>query len=244
MRVAGFFLFFGVMALLTPAVCFAQTPANSSGPRGDYTISVQELAMPHKAARAFEKGTRLLLKGDAKASVPYFRTAIELAPSSYRAYHNLALALSRLGQLDAAEQQFQKSIDLTGGGFAPSLFGLSMVLYHRADFRGAETLIRRGLFVAPGSGVGEYCLGLVQYSLGDISSAERSAVEALNRNPGDADPHVLLGRIHEQQHNPSAVVSDVQAYLKLEPKGALHADALELLRRAQQDLSRVSASLN
>ena len=200
--------------------------------------------MPQKAARAFEKGTRLLLKGDYEASVPYFRDVIEQAPYSYRAYHNLALAFSRLGQLDAAAQEFQKSIDLTNGGFAPSLFGFAMILYQRAEYREAETMIRRGLLDAPGSGIGNYCLGLVQFSLGRVSDAERSAQEALKLNPGNADPHLLLARIHERQHKPSVVLTDVQSYLKLDPNGALHAEALDILHSAQVDLSRVAVSFN
>jgi tetratricopeptide (TPR) repeat protein len=227
-----------------PFVLRLRKSANPPTPRNDSFVSVQELAMPSKAARAFEKGTRLLRHGDVEASLPYFRAVIEQAPSSYRPYHNLALALYRLGQLDAASQEFQKSIDLTNGGFAPSLFGLSMILYQRADFLKAESLIRRGLLVAPASGVGEYCLGLVQFSLGRVSDAERSALEALELDPAEADAHVLLAWIHERQHNPSAVLSDAQAYLKLDPNGALHVDALNLLHRAQQDLLRLSASLN
>jgi Flp pilus assembly protein TadD len=207
-------------------------------PRNHNVVSVQELAMSGKAARAFEKGTRLLLKGDVEASLPYFRMVIEEVPSSYRPYHNLAIALYKVGQLDAAAEAFQKSIELTSGGFAPSMFGLSMIFYQHADYREAESLIRKGLLVAPGSGVGRYCLGLVQYSLGRVSEAERSAGEALRLKPDEADIHVLLARIHERQHNPSAVVADVQAYLKLDPNGALHGDALDLLQRAQQDISR------
>jgi tetratricopeptide (TPR) repeat protein len=227
-----------------PVVVRLHKSAYPPTPRNDSVVFVQELAMPNKAARAFEKGTRLLLKGESEASLPYFRTVIEQVPSSYRPYHNLGLALYRLGQLDAAAQNFQKSVDLTNGGFSPSLFGLSMVLYQRSDFHQAESLIRRGLLVAPASGVGYYCIGLVQFSLGRISDAERSAMEALKLDPDEADAHVLLARIHERQHNPSAVLTDAQAYLKLDPNGALHADALDLLHRAQQDISRVSASLN
>jgi len=242
MRTVGLFFLFVVLALLLPAACFSQSPASVPTPRNDSMVSVQELAMSHKAARAFEKGTNLLLKGEFEASLPYFQIVIEEVPTSYRAYHNLAVALFRLGRMDAAEQNYQKSIDLTKGGFAPSLFGFAMVLYTRAEYREAEAIVQRGLLVAPGSGVGEYCLGLVQYSLGRLTDAERSAEEAARLNPGIADDYVLLARIHEKEHNPSAVLSDIQSYLKLDPKGILHGDALELLHRAEQDTSRAAAS--
>jgi len=119
-----------------------------------------------------------------------------------------------------------------------------MIFYRRADFLQAESLIQRGLLVAPDSGVGNNCLGLVQYSLGHISDAERSALVALKLDPSETDAHLLLARIHERQNNPAAMLTDAQAYLKLDPNGALHADAQELVQRAQQALSRLSASLN
>jgi tetratricopeptide (TPR) repeat protein len=245
MKRLSFFLLFSVAAPLSPAPTSAQSPSalRSSTSPSDAVVSVQELAMPAKAARAFEKGTSLLLRGNAEASLPYFATVIELAPSSYRAHHNLGLAHYHLGQLDAAAQDFQTSIDLTSGGFAPSLFGLSMIFYQRSQFPDAESLIRKGLFLNPGSAIGKYCLGLVQYSLGQVPQALQSAVDALARDPDLADVHVLLARIHERQHNPSAVVADVQAYLKLDPRGSLEGEARKLLARAQQSLSPLSASL-
>ncbi len=227
-----------------PLVLRLRKSAIAPSPRNDSVVSVQELAMPRKAAQAFTKGTDLLLKGDLEASLPYFREVIEQAPGTYRPYHNLGLALFRLGQLDAAAESFQKSIDLTNGGFAPSIFGLSMILYQRADYRQAEFLIQRGLLVAPYSSIGKYCMGLVQFSLGRIPESEHSALEAIKLDPRHADVYVLLARIHELQHNPSAVLTDTQTYLKLAPNGPLQADALDLLHQAQQDLSRLSASLN
>ena len=228
----------------TPLVFRLRKPVDIPNPRNDSVVSVKELAMPRKAVQAFEKGTQLLLKGELEASLPFFRKSIEKAPDVYRSYHNLALALYRLGQLDAAAANFQKSIDLTNGGFAPSIFGLAMILYQRSDFLHAESLIRNGLLVAPGSPIGNYCLGLVQFSLGRISDAQRSALDAIRLDPHQTDAHILLARIHERQHNPSAVLTDAQTYLKLDPHGPLQADALALLQHAQQDLSRLSASLN
>jgi Tfp pilus assembly protein PilF len=98
--------------------------------------------------------------------------------------------------------------------------------------------------MAPASAVGNYCLGLVQFSLGHIPDAERSAMEALKLDPDEAEAHLLLAHIHELQHNPFAMLTDAQAYLKLDPNGALHAEALDLLHRAQQDYSRTSATNN
>ena len=92
MKPTGLTLLFPVVLVLSPLLARAQpTSAHNVSP-SDAVVSVQELAMPAKAARALEKGTSLLLKGEAEASLPYFSTAIKLAPGAFRGYHNRALA--------------------------------------------------------------------------------------------------------------------------------------------------------
>jgi tetratricopeptide (TPR) repeat protein len=229
-----------VNAVLVPSLSLAQTQ-----PSGTATISVSELSMPQKAVNALNKGTALLMKGDAKGSLPYFKAVIELAPAaSFRVYHNLALAYYRLDQLDAAEANFQKAIDISKGSFAPSLFAMSMVLYRRGDLHHAESIAENGLLLTPGSGVGKYCLGLIQYSLGRLNDAERNARSALQLDAAETDAYVLLGHIHERLQNPSAVIADVQSYLKLSASRDLQSDAEDLLRRARQNPAPLAAALN
>ena len=210
------------------------------------SVSAQQLSMPHKATRALEKGTALLLKNKPQASISYFETAIELAPDSYFAYHNIAIAHYRLGLVEDARREFQKSIELSKGSSAPSLFGLSMILYQRAEFVQAEALAQRGLLVAPSSPIGKYCLGLVQFSLGQIPEAQLSTLDAIRLDPAqaDGDVYVLLARIHERLNEPNAVVADVRTYYKRSRKRGLQAEAQTLLERAQQNPGHASAPIN
>ena len=202
--------------------------------------------MPRKAPRALEKGTALLRKNNPKASISYFQTASALAPDSFYAYHNMALAHYRVGDVEDAEQQFQKSIELSKGSSAPSLFGLSMIFYQRGEFLQAESLIQRGLLVAPSSALGKYCFALVQFSLGQTPGAERSALDAIRLDPAlaDADAYLLLARIHERLNEPDAVVADVRSYLKLSRKRTLQADAQALSARARENLGHFVTAIN
>jgi tetratricopeptide (TPR) repeat protein len=199
--------------------------------------------MSAKAHREYEKGTRLLADGNAQASIEHFLRVVEERPRYYGPYHNLAMAYFYLGQYDVAAQNFQKSIDLTGVGYAPSLYGLAMVLYRKEQFAQAETLALRAFVLQPSAG-GKICLGAVQLALGRVPDAERSAHDATQLNPALADAYFLLATIHDRQHNPSAVVADIQRYLKLAPHRSLRPDAQALLERAQQALSSESASLH
>lgn len=161
-------------------------------------------------------------------------------------HHNLAIAYLQLGQTAAAVRNFQKAIDLSNAGFAPSLYGLAMLLYRNKDRGAAELLVQRALVLEP-SAAGKYCLGTIQFALGRISEAERRTHEAIDLDPGLGDSYFLLARIHEAQQNPSATIDDVRTYFHLSPNGSMKADALALLHRAQQQssvASRDSASLH
>lgn len=231
------------VSLLSSLPSPAQTTSGHT-PDDSAVVSVQQLAMPRKAVRAFQKGSSLLLKGDPQSSLTYLQTAADLAPGSYAPYHNLALAHYDLGHMDEAGKYFQKAIDTSKSSYAPSLFGLSMVLYRQRDYAQAETLIRQGLSLLPNSAVGKYCLGLVQYSTGRIAEAQRSAQDALRLDPHRCDVHLLLAHIYQRQHNPNAVLAEVDAYLTLAPDGNLRYDAVALRQRAQQDIVAAQSNPN
>ena len=190
--------------------------------------------MPSKAARAFEKGTDLLLKHQCQESAVQFQKAIKLAPKLFPAYHNLGLAQYNLGHLDDAAQNFEKAIELSKGSFAPSFFSLGMIFYDRAEFVEAQRVMEQGLLADRGSAIGKYCLSLTQYALGRTTDAQRSAIEALRADPSAADTYLLLAHIHERMQDPGAVVADVEAYFKYTCNDDLRADALGLRERAQR----------
>jgi len=226
-----------VSILLLGTGCYAQSTKSPQYA----AVSVQELSMSAKAQREYERGTRLLVDGNAQGSIGHFLRVVDERPRYYGPYHNLAMAYFYLGQYDAAAQNFQKSIDLTGVGYAPSLYGLAMVLYSKGQFAQAETLALRAFVLQP-SAAGEICLGMVQLALGHLTDAERSAHDAIQLDHALADPYFLLAAIHDRQHDPSAVVGDVQTYLKLAPHANSRRAAQALLERARQTLSSESAS--
>lgn len=222
------------LVLISPLRCLPQS--HPVTPRNESVVSVEELRMSEKSQSAFAKGTQLLQRGDVERSVTYFKRALAKEPGYYQAYHNLGLAHYRLGETTQAEEDFQKSIDLANGGFAPSLFALAMILCEKREFQRAEKLIESGLVMDPGSAVGKYFQGLVQFALNRNGEAEKSAHDALWRSASQADAYVLLAKIHNRNHNPEAVMADVASYLKLEPHGLLKNEARQLLLQAQQEL--------
>lgn len=227
-----------------PLVLHLQKMEQPPTPMNDSVVSLQELRMSDKVEGLFAKGTTLLQKGDFGKSIVYLEQAIAKDRGYYRAFHNLGLAYHQLGRVAEAEQAFQKSIDLTNGGYAPSQFALAMILIEKQEFQQAERLIQNGLIMEPGSALGKYALALVQLALNRPGEAEKSAREALSTNANQAEALFLLAKIHEREHNPYAVVTDVAAYLKIDPHGPFESAASTLLSRAQLEISRHGVANN
>jgi tetratricopeptide (TPR) repeat protein len=248
MNASRFSALFLLTALISPLASLAQSDfaKNASGSAaaapaanaGNYVVSVQELKMSGKSRKAFDQGTRLLLKGDSAGSLPYFERAIAEYSGHYMAYYNMGIAHYRLGHVADAERAFQKSIDLTGGTYGPPQFAMGMVLCEEHDFRQAETTIQRGLDVDPSSATGKYFLGWAQFALNRLVDAERSVRQALLRRANFADAYFLLARIHLRQNNSSAAVEDLNAYLKADPGSRGNVQARALLEKTQQAMEQ------
>jgi len=228
-------IIFGVLTL----TCSAQ----SSRTPPDFVVSVQKLSLSGKAQREYAKGTRLLMQGHAQASIEHFLRVVDEKPHYYGAYHNLAMAYLQVGQYEAAGANFQRSIDLAGAGYAPSLYGLAMVLYSKQQFAEAETLALRASLLAPSAG-GKICLGVIQLALGHLPDAEHSARDAIQMDPTQPEAYFLLATAHDRQNDPEAVVADLHMYSKLAREGSRKDAAQALLARAQQALSSESTSLD
>jgi tetratricopeptide (TPR) repeat protein len=190
--------FFFSIILISPLACLAQS-AQAPPPRSDYVVSVKELRMSGKGHKAFDKGSHMLAKGDAAGSLVYLQQAIAEYPEHYEAYYDLGVAHFRLGHTADAEQAFQKSIDLTGGTFAPPHFGMGALLCKNKEFAQAERILQRGLELEPASAVGKYYLGWAQFALNRLVEAERNVQQALVRNSHFAEARALLENIHHRQ---------------------------------------------
>jgi tetratricopeptide (TPR) repeat protein len=218
--------------LIFPTASLAQTGlTDTQGPIAPrYFVSVQQLKMSTKARKAFDAGAKLLQKGNAAESLAYFNVTLSENPQDYMAYYNVGLAHYRLGDIAESEKAFQRSIDLTGGGYAPPQIGMGMVFCEQGDLQRAEAMLERGLELEPGSAMGKYFLGWAQFGLNRLVEAERSVQQSILRKWNFAAAYFLLARIHQRQYNSSAVVQDLQAYLKLDPHGIGSEQARALLQ--------------
>jgi tetratricopeptide (TPR) repeat protein len=185
------------------------------------SISVHELSIPEHAVKSYRRGIDRLFKNDPAGSLIHLRRAASEFPEYYEAYHAIGLAQLRLGHEKDAQEAFQKSIDASGGYYAEPHFGLSAVLCNRQKFADAVPIIRKALELAPAFGPGHFILAWALFGLNRLDEAEQIAHEASILSPKFAPTHLLLANIYNRRTDYSAVLSELDAYLRLEPDGPM-----------------------
>jgi tetratricopeptide (TPR) repeat protein len=227
---------------LYPRPSVAQSPALTSIPLESDTnssrVSVRQLQIPRKAREAFNKGTQLLTAKKAAAAIAQFQRAIKVFPDFYEAYYKIGLANLTLQRPRDAQGAFETSIELSKGRYPPSQFGLGLALCSQKEFAQAEEAIRAGLDQYPADPAGNFTLAWVQFGAGKLQEAEKSARQATLSNSNLAGAYLLLAQIHARQGQLLALVSDLDAYLRVDPKGPHNAEAEALRLQVEQMLAK------
>jgi len=193
------------------------TSAQSEQP--GYQVSVRELTIPRKALHEFQEGVDLLAKKDPAGSLPHFQRAILEYAGYYEAYDRIGAAELKLWRIPEAEQAFRKSVEVSAGQYAHPLLALGAILDGRKEFSEADSVLRRGLNLAPTSWQGHYYLALALFGLNRLADAEESVRESLRRKMDFPQAYLLLADIHRRTEDYHSLISDVNEYLRIAPDG-------------------------
>jgi Flp pilus assembly protein TadD len=191
----------------------------AANPSGDLTTAHQ-LAIPQKARNAFDKGVaKADSRGDYKGAVQDFQRAITIYPDYYEAYAEMGTAYLRLKEFPAAEKSLRQSIEMSAQKYVPPLMLLSMLLNDQNRSSEAQPLARQVIAADPNAWRGHYELSRALLALRRLPEAEASAYAARDLKPENPDIYLLLSEIHRHTQNPSALLQDIDAYLRLAPQG-------------------------
>jgi TPR repeat protein len=119
------------------------------------------------------------------------RGAVRLYPDRPAARLTLAEALYRIGDLDAAIEEYRAAIKLDPND-ARAHLQLGIVLAAKQNWRAAASVLNEAVRLDPGSTDAHYSLGSVQYSLGDRQAAMQSYRQALALQPYFPDARYRL----------------------------------------------------
>jgi tetratricopeptide (TPR) repeat protein len=211
---------------------------NSHQPRSDgMTVSARELAIPDGARKLFDSGKRKLYsEKNGEAALRDFQSAIKTSPNFYEAYYLAGMAYLSLQNPAEAEKHFRKSVDLSQKKYADANIALGSLLLQRGEDRSGEDLLRQGLASNPHSWPGQFALGELELKRGNVRPALAAAEQAAELAPTQPVVYRLLAIIHLRQKNYSALLTDLDAYLQLDPDSPAGLRAKELRARAEKQL--------
>jgi tetratricopeptide (TPR) repeat protein len=209
-------------------------------PQGQ-TVSAHELAMPQSSRDLLASGkTKLYTEQNAQAALYDFQSSLHNAPNFYEAYYQAGMAYLSLKNPGEAEKQFRKSLDLSQKQYPDADIALGTLLLERGEAHEGETLLRQGLASNPRSWQGQYALGKMELTRGQMEPALAAAQQAASLAPGQPIVHRLLAVIHLRQKNYPALLADLDTYIKLDPDSPAGVRAKEL--RAQTEKQIASSS--
>lgn len=192
-------------------------------------VSVHLLSMPTNARGAFDAGKQKLYQDkDPAGSIEEFQKAVTISPGFYEAFEQMGLAYLELGKSEDAEKAASKSIELSNDKYAAADFDLGAMLMNRREFADGEKIVRHGLELDPSAWIGHYELGRALFYEKRVPDALKSAEQARSLQPNAAITYRLLALIHTSQHNESALLQDLDTYIRLDPDSAMGLRAKQL----------------
>ncbi len=226
----------GLSVMLKPAR-ISQAPAA----RGQ-TISAHELAMAESSRNLLASGKKKLYsEKNAEAALKDFQSSIQKSPQFYEAHYQAGMAYLSLKNPAEAENEFRKSVDLSKKQYPDADIALGTVLVERGESREGEPLLREGLALNPRSWQGQYALGKMELTRGHGGPALAAAQQAAALAPNQPVVYRLLAGIHLRQKNFAALLTDLDAYLQLDPDSPAGLRAKELRAQVENQVGAASA---
>lgn len=202
-------------------------------------VSATSLQAPHDAKKAFERGEKLLKKGNKAEAAGEFSKAMGLYPK-------YAEAMVRLGEIyrddnrgDDAGKLFQQAIE-ADAQFIPPYFDLALLAAGKQEWKQLSDLTERAIALDAYDYPGAYYLNAAaNYNLHNYDLAEKSARMARRLDSQYHIPKIdlLLANIFLQRREYAGAAEELRVFLKYQPTGPEAESAREMLGQTEQKIA-------
>jgi outer membrane protein assembly factor BamD (BamD/ComL family) len=204
-----------------------KAPPEAEAPAG--VLSAHELTVPQKAHDLYMKGMALKAKPDYAGALEQFQKATKQFPTYYEAYAEAGVAEVNLNQLDAAQKDLQKSIDLSDGKYALAMFYMAGLLNNKRAFDDALAIGKKGYAIDDNSWRGNFEIARALIGLKRGDEALPYAKKAVEADPANSQMYVVLMNANIASHDYPAALATIDTFLKLNGTGQ-QADQVRQLR--------------
>jgi tetratricopeptide (TPR) repeat protein len=188
---------------------FRTDPA-AEAPNG--IVAVQDLAVPLKARREFQRSTKAFQSGDVHGAASHLEKAIQIAPDFAQAHNNLGAMYIKLRDYIRAVEELQKAIDLDPKleSAYHNLAMLSLLMGHLPE---AEVAARQALQLDAETALSYYWLGrILVMERKNSPEAEQLLTHAAAQVP---EAMLWVAQLLQNRGEISAAMTELQAYLQV-----------------------------
>jgi tetratricopeptide (TPR) repeat protein len=203
-----------VLVRVQPAAGSAAATQSGGG-----TVSANDLKLPKKASKEFDKATKLIAKQDWQAAIDQLNKALAIYPAYAEAYNNLGVVYAHLGDPNKERDALQKAI-AADAHFAPALVNLARLDMKEQNYAAAEAHLTQATAADPTDMRALVLLAQVQLLDHHYEDAIASADKVHGMSHGSfAVVHYLAARACERLNRFPDAMNEFNLFLAEEPTG-------------------------
>jgi tetratricopeptide (TPR) repeat protein len=197
---------------------------------------VKTLALPEKARKEYAKAQQAFKRQDYERTVKDLQATVAIESGFAPAYNLLGLAYWRMQKLDLAKDAFKNAMREDPKFLQPYL-NYGEMLIDKQDLEHAAEVLEDAGKKWPGRPEPLYVMAQMQFTAGNLNSAEQACRGALERDPNAVpDAHLLLSNIYLRENRLDLVGTELEGYLKTAPFGSF-------AKAARQNLAKIKSIL-
>jgi tetratricopeptide (TPR) repeat protein len=211
-------------------------PQESGSPteEGPFSISTTELAIPEKAKKEFDEGTKNYDRKQWKEAREHFERATALYPKYAAAYNNLGVAYMNMGERDKATESFRAALALDEH-IADANLNMGHMLYDDKKYKEAEPFLSRALTADPLNPQLLTALANAELQNGELDLALASArkVHSVPNHQKFAISHLIAAQVFESRSSSKEAAEEYKLFLQEDPQSPLAPRVKEALGRIE-----------
>jgi len=192
-------------------------------------ISVREFLVPKPARQEFDRARKEARRENCAKAIDHFQEGLRIFSEDASAHNDLGNCYRRLGQLDRAEDSFNRAMSLSDSVYV--CLNLAEVYTTQKRFKEAESVLLQAVRKGSYTGDAYYGLALVYFQQNLMEEAEAAGLEAHHYPHQIADVHLVLAELHLRKNKQADAAQQLVTYLKEAPDGAESVSVRQLLKK-------------
>jgi Tfp pilus assembly protein PilF len=205
-----------------------------SSDSGSGVVTADLSKIPKEAVELFNSALKSANEGDRKKATELLKKAISIHPQFVAALNGLGVQYMKLGELDNASETFSSALKIEPEVFILHL-NYGLVLFQQKKYSEADHELDLALKKNEASATAHFYKGRVLIALRRFDEAERELQRVVTLGGEEASiAHRYLGGLYVEKGDNARAISELQTFLKLDPKTKEAEKIRELIKQLQQ----------